>query len=191
MGMKSIITISLGLISLTSYAQDKTQINRKGFAFGTSVGISDTNMSFPTKTQTNKDLAINWKIGYMLNPQWALLLNGAVSIYEYNLIGRPRKRDFGGIFPSVQYWGTERFSILGGVGLGTDAPVFYDLKPENEDETKYYSGLGFISSFNYEVYQKKNFTIDIQARLNYSSVNLPEGKINGFNTGLLLGINFY
>ena len=81
--------------------------------------------------------------------------------------------------------------ILGGVGLGTDAPVFYDLKPENTIETKYHSGIGAMSSVGYEIFRRKNFTLDLQARINYSSVNLPIGKTNGFTTALLIGFNFY
>ncbi len=59
---------------------------------------------------------------------------------------RKRLRDFGGIFASTQYFVLDKLWILGGIGIGTDAPVFYDLKPENEIETKYYSGVGAISS---------------------------------------------
>ncbi len=189
--MKSIYAIIFVLLCLTSKAEDNTQVDRKGFVFGTSFGIGNANMNFPDKKQNNTNLGINWKIGYMVNSKLALLVNGAVSIYDYNSIGRARKRDFGGVFPSAQYWLTGKFWVLGGVGLGTDAPVFYDLKPDNKDETKYYSGFGVISSAGYEIYHKHNFVIDIQARINYSSVNLPEGRTNGLNTALLLGINFY
>jgi hypothetical protein len=107
------------------------------------------------------------------------------------LTDRKKLRDFGGIFPSAQYFVTDKFWVLGGIGIGTDAPVFYDIKPENTVETEYYSGLGLISSVGYEVYRKKNFAIDFQARINYNNVNLPIGKTNGFTTALLLGINFY
>ena len=80
---------------------------------------------------------------------------------------------------------------MGGIGIGTDAAVFYDLKPENTIETKYYSGIGAISSVGYEIFRKKNFALDLQARINYGSVNLPIGKLNGFTTALLVGINLY
>ena len=33
--------------------------------------------------------------------------------------------------------------------------------------------------------------MDLQARINYSNVNLPIGKTIGLATALLLGINFY
>jgi outer membrane protein W len=188
--MKVIFLTVFTLIGIAAYSQD-TQISRKGFVIGASVGVSNSNIRISTKSQNNTDLGLNWKVGYMIKPNLALLLNGSASIYDYNLSGRERKRDFGGIFPSAQYWVADKFWILGGVGIGTDAPVFYDLKPENEEETKYHSGIGAISSVGYEIYRKKNFVLDLQARLNFSSVDLPLGKANGFNTALLLGFNFY
>lgn len=189
--MKPFLTVLLLAYSTIANAQNEPSNYRSGILIGTSVGISSLNLKFPAQSLTNNGPALNWKVGYSLNPKFAIVLNGSVSIYNYNSIGRPRKRDFGGVFPSVQYWISERFWFLGGVGLGTDAPVFYDIKPENKDELKYHTGFGLISSVGYEIYGTKNFTIDIQAKIGYSSVNLPEGKTNGFSTGLLLGINFY
>ena len=179
------------MLSTSVSAQSKNEILRKGFVFGFSSGIANSNLSFPSKNQNNTNLALNWKIGYMLNPKLAVLLNGAVSIYKYDLSDRERLRDFGGAFASAQYFVADKFWILGGIGIGTDAPVFYDLKPENAVETKYYSGIGVISSVGYEIYRKKNFVLDLQARINYSYVDLPIGKTNGLTTAFLLGIIFY
>lgn len=190
--MKSLIIVFIScVLGLTAFGQTKNETKRKGLVFGTSIGIANSNLNFPTKNQNNTNLALNWKVGYMLNPKLAILINGAVSIYEYDLTDRKRLRDFGGVFASAQYFATDKIWVLGGIGIGTDAPVFYDLKPENTVETKYYSGLGLVSTVGYEFYRKKNFALDLQARINYSSVNLPIGKTNGFTTALLLGINFY
>ena len=190
--MKSKTLLALLIIlSISAIAQEITDINRKGFVFGFSSGVANSNFKFPSKNQNNTNLALNWKFGYMLNPKFALLLNGAVSIYEYDLSDRKRLRDFGGVFASTQYFVSNKLWILGGVGVGTDAPVFYDLKPENSVEIKYYSGIGAISSVGYEIYSNKNLVLDIQARINYSNVNLSIGKSNGFTTALLFGINFY
>ena len=190
--MKSLkILIFSCVLGLTAFGQSKNEIQRKGLVFGFSTGISSSNLNFPSKTHNNTNLAINWKVGYMLNPKFAIVLNGAVSIYEYDLSDRKRLRDFGGIFASAQYFVSDKLWILGGIGVGTDAPVFYDLKPENTIETAYYSGIGAISSVGYEIYRKKNFALDLQARINYNTVNLPIGKANGLTTALLIGINFY
>lgn len=189
--MKSIAVLLFSLSISLIQAQSKNEMIRKGLVFGFSTGIANSNLTFPSKEQNNTNLALNWKVGYMLNPKLALLINGAVSVYEYDITNRKRLRDFGGVFASAQYFATDNIWVLGGIGIGTDAPVFYDLKPENAVETKYYSGLGLVSSVGYEIYRKKNFALDLQARINYSSVNLPIGKTNGFTTALLLGINFY
>ncbi len=190
--MKSLIILLFSCVfGLTALGQSKNEILRKGFVFGTSIGIANTNLNFPTKNQNNTNLALNWKVGYMLNPKLAVLVNGAVSLYEYNLTDRKRLRDFGGVFASAQYFATNKIWVLGGIGIGTDAPVFYDLKPKNTKETEYYSGIGLVSSIGYEIYRKKNFALDLQARINYSNVNLPIGKTNGFTTAILVGINFY
>lgn len=190
--MKSLTMLLIScFLGLSTFGQSKNEIQRKGLVFGTSIGIANSNLNYPTKNQNNTNLAINWKVGYMLNPKLALLVNGAVSIYEYDLTDRKRLRDFGGVFASAQYFITDKFWALGGVGIGTDAPVFYDLNPENTVETKYYSGIGAISSIGYEIFRKRNFALDLQARMNYSSVNLPIGKTNGFTTALLIGINLY
>ena len=190
--MKSLTLLAVCfMLNYATYAQNKEEINREGFMFGFSTGIANSRLNFPSKNQNNTNLALNWKVGYMLNPKLAVLINGAVSVYEYDLSDRKRLRDFGGVFASAQYFTTDKFWVLGGIGIGTDAPVFYDLKPKNTVETKYYSGIGVVSSVGYEIYRKKNFALDLQARVNYSNVNLPIGKTNGITTALLVGINFY
>ena len=190
--MKSLLTLLIICsLNITAFGQSRNEVQRKGLLFGISSGIASSVLKLPNANQNDINLAINWKVGYTLNPKLALLINGAVSIYEYNLTGRERLRDFGGVFVSSQYFVTDKIWALGGIGIGTDAPVFYDLKTENGEETKYYSGIGFVSSVGYEIYRKNNFTLDVQTRVNYSSVNLPFGKTNGFTTALLLGINFY
>lgn len=190
--MKLISQLAIfSILSISAFAQEKTDITRKGIVFGFSTGIANSKLYFPNKHQNNTNLALNWKIGYMATSKLAILLNGAVSIYEYDLSDRKRLRDFGGIFASTQYFVTDRIWVLGGIGIGTDAPVFFDLKPENEIEKKYYSGIGAIVGCGYEIYRKNNFALDLQARVNYNNVHLPIGKTNGFTAALLLGINFY
>ena len=181
----------LALCSTLGYTQQIKTTERKGLMFSFSTGVGNSRLAFAGNKQSNTDLALNWKIGYMLNPKLALLINGAVAIYNFNLSGRPRKRDFGGICPSVQYHLNNKWWVLGGIGLGIDAPVFYDLKPDNQDELKYHSGFGGITAIGYEIYKRNNIAVDLQARYNYSKANLPTGAIQGNNIALLVGINFY
>lgn len=195
MRLKSLSTI-VYVIFLIQFlpAQENTETQRKGFVFGTSVGVANTSLQFPGKSESFSDLAIDLKAGYMINPNLALLLSSNVSIYDYSGFGRDRKRDFGVIAPSLQYWLNNKVWVLGGIGIGGDNPVFWDIKNPDSDslETKYYSGLGFVAAVGYEVYQSKNnFTIDIKARTMYRNVDLQEGNTTGFSYGLLVGINFY
>ena len=108
-------------------------------------------------------------------------------------VGRDRKRDFGIVAPTIQYWLIDKFWVLAGVGLGVDAPIFWDIKkPEvNKEETKYYTGLGVVTALGFDICRKKNSTLDIKTRLSYRSVQLQEGRTSGFSPAVLIGINFY
>ncbi|WP_062062809.1 hypothetical protein [Aquimarina longa] len=190
---KIVITILLSSFSILSYAQNEQTITRKGFVFGTSIGVSNSIQSFPNKSQNDTDFGLDLKLGYMIKPTLAILLTSNVSGYDYSGIGRTRKRDFGVLAPAVQYWFKERFWLLGGIGLGLDAPVFFDIKdPEiNKEETEYHSGLGIVGAIGYDIYQGKKFAIDLKARMTYRNVNTTEGKTSGISPALLIGINFY
>lgn len=191
--MKKVITTIL-LVSFTilCHAQDEQTFKRKGFVFGTSIGISSSIQSFPNKSQNDIDFGFDLKLGYMIKPTLAILLTSNVSGYEYSGIGRTRKRDFGVLAPSIQYWFKERFWLLGGIGLGLDAPIFFDIKnPEtNKVETEYHNGLGLVVAIGYEIYQGKKITFDLKARMTYRNVNITEGKTKGISPSLLVGINF-
>ena len=190
--IKTIFTICLlGLTSIL-YAQDEPPI-RKGFVFGTSIGLSHSIQSFPNQSQNNTDFGLGFKLGYMINSNIALLLSSNVSGYDYTGIGRSRKRDFGVLAPTVQYWFRERFWVQGGIGLGLDAPVFFDIKDPDLDkeETVYHVGLGMVGAIGFEFYQAKNFAIDLKARVTYRNVGITEGKTTGVSPSILIGVNFY
>lgn len=195
MRLKTIATIiCITLLMQTIQAQENSSFQRKGFVFGTSLGGSVSTLQFPDKSLNQTDLGIDLKIGYMLNSNLAILLTSNISIYDYSGFGRDRKRDFGIIAPSAQYWLHDKFWLLGGIGIGGDNPVFWDIKNPDTDplETKYYSGLGVVTAVGYEVFQSKNnFTIDIKAKAMYRKVQLQEGNTTGFSYGILVGINFY
>ena len=193
--------LKIGLIFVTSFllinfifAQEQQVFERKGFVFGTALGGAITALNFPNNSQNHTGLGIDLKIGYLIKPNLAILLTSNVSIYDYVGFGRDRKRDFGVLAPTVQYWFKDRFWLQGGIGIGGDNPVFWDIKePDNDTlETKYYNGLGIVTSVGYEIYQsKKNFTIDIKVRAMYRNVTLQEGNTSGFSYGILVGCNFY
>jgi hypothetical protein len=196
--MKSILITTALLISVfmnSAFAQEEKAIQRKGFVFGTSYGAGYSVLNFPDKHQSGSGLALDVKLGYMLKPDLALLLTTNVSIYDYSGFGRDRKRDFGILAPSVQYWVNEKVWVLGGAGLGGDNPVFWDIEYENVDsdplETKYFNGLGLVTAVGYEFYQRNAFALDLKAKMSYRKVEMREGNTNGVSFALLLGINFY
>lgn len=183
--------IFLCVKSLTAAAQTGEHSFRKGWMFGLATGAAHTRLSLADQPRRGGDAALQWKVGCSLHPKLAVLLVGAVSVYDYDLSGRPRKRDFGGVFPSLQYHFSDKFWVMGGAGIGTDAPVFYDLKRENEEETKYYGGIGGVVSAGRQIYRRKNFVVDLQARLQAGKANIPAGQVRGASMGVLLGINFW
>ena len=191
--MKAIITFYLLCLVSISYAQDKQALKREGIVFGSSIGIANCIQYFPTKSQNSTDFGFDLKFGYMITPNFALLLTSNVSAYNYSGIGRDRKRDFGIVAPTIQYWFWNKLWIQAGAGLGVDAPVFFDIKnPETDKhETAYYSGWGINSAIGYEFYKAKKYVIDLKIRLGYRNVNIVEGKTTGFSTAILLGFNFH
>jgi len=129
------------------------------------------------------------KIGMMLNDRTALMLFLPGSVYSYSRIGRKRDRGFEGIVPTVQYWPTNRLWINAGIGLGMDAPAFYDIK--DESERKFYFGGAALMSCGYEVWQGKRSAIDVQLRLHGGNSKQPEGRVTGISGELLCGFNLY
>lgn len=195
MRLKPIITVvCFTILTQGIDAQIKSNFQRNGFVFGTSIGVANSNIKFPDRLENQTDLGIDLKVGYMLNSRLAILLMSNVSIYDYSGLGRDRKRDFGVLSPSMQYWFKDRFWLLGGIGVGGDNPVFWDIEnPDTEPlETKYFSGIGIVASAGYELFRSnKSFAVDLKGRVMYRNVNLQEGDTTGISYGILIGINFY
>ncbi|WP_247237294.1 hypothetical protein [Telluribacter sp. SYSU D00476] len=174
--------------------QDNAAIYKKGFLFGLSTGAGSIHTSIsnaPNEAQAG--VAHNWKIGTMLTSRTALLLQGVVTTYRYSgnaASPRERLRGFEGLLPSLQYWVNNRLWITGGVGVGMDNPVFYDVKDSSEGR---YHSRGFKTALNtgYEIWQRKNMTIDIQGRLSHGAVQVPEGTRNSLAADILIGFNLY
>jgi hypothetical protein len=179
------------VICMNVYAQEKKVFERKGFVLGFATGVSSLRLSFPSMpAQTEASLSFpNIKIGAMLSKRTALLLYLPGSIYTFKEEGRERDRGFEGIIPSVQFWLKDRWWVLGGVGLGVDAPAFYDI--QDEDERKFYFGSSVIAGTGYEVWRKGKFALDVQARVHYGSINHPQGTMEGLAFNFLVGLNWY
>jgi len=182
----------IGLLSIVS-AQDhaENEFTREGFFFGAAAGVgalqlsnsnglahNEVSMSFP-----------NFKFGWMLSPRFAVEMCLPGSLYTFNAEGRSRSRGFEGMVPSVQYWLKNRWWISGGVGIGLDAPAFYDIKTETE--RKFYFGSAALFSTGYEVIRTRKFAIDIQSRVHWGAMKIAEGNQNGTSFNFLIGINWY
>jgi len=191
--MKGIISflVIFSLLSFKMQAQSDKPLERKGFIFGASLGASSIQLNtnnLPAYSEISASFP-NFKIGSMISKRTAIVVNLPGTIYKYKDGGRERDRGFEGIIPSVQFWVKNRWWTMAGIGIGLDAPAFYDI--ETEQERKFYFGSSFLVSSGCEVYQKNKFAIDLQARLHYANVNLAEGKRNGMAVSFLVGFNLY
>lgn len=183
-----LIFVLTGIICTTNAQQS---FERKGFIFGTAVGISSIRLSttsLPTETQGSLSFP-NFKIGKMISKRAALVLYLPGSIYSFKGTGRQRDRGFEGIIPSAQCWIKERWWILGGAGLTLDAPAFYDI--ETEDERKFYFGPSLIVGTGYEIWRQGKFALDIQSRIHYGQATVPEGIRKGLAFNFMIGFNWY
>lgn len=62
---------------------------------------------------------------------------------------------------------------MAGLGLGLDAPVFFDV--ENEAESNYSAGIGGAAAVGYELIQGPVWNIDVQARIRYGTAAVTGG----------------
>lgn len=112
LNVKEIIIIVCMLICFCQlYSQKIQPTARKGWIFGTSFGRAYSILNIPDNDLSQDGLAIDFKIGYMLKTDLGILITSNVSIYDYEGLGRPRKRDFGVLAPSVQYWFNKKYGL--------------------------------------------------------------------------------
>lgn len=177
--------------SATAQTPNTKPFERKGFVFGGAIGISSLQLSSSSISEA-KQVGLsfpNFKFGTMVSPRMAILLSLPGTVYQYKWGDRQRDRGFEGILPSVQYWLLDRLWLLGGAGLGLDAPAFYDIKEASE--RKFYFGTAALAGAGYEVLRRGRFVLDMQGRVHFGSINAPEGRRNGLAFNLMFGFNFY
>lgn len=187
--MRSILVIFSIFLSVSALSQQSFE--RKGFVLGAAFGggvISLSSDLIGDDTQFGATFP-NLKFGAMVSPKTAVVLLLPGTVYRYKWGGRERDRGFEGFFPSVQHWVKDRWWLLGGAGLGMDAPAFYDI--EDESERKFYFGPAALLSTGYEIWRKGKFALDVQGRAQFGSINAPEGKRDGLVFNVLIGINWY
>lgn len=188
--MPFLLAFMVELFGSTIKAQSAFQ--RKGFIFGAAAGGSYLSLTTTgTEAQRLGTASFpNFKLGWMVTPRAAVALLLPGSIYVSKGDGRERDRGFEGIIPSFQYWAKDRWWVLGGAGLTLDAPAFYDI--ETPEERKFYFGPSVVFSTGYEVYRRKRFALDIQARIHAGRAAIQNGwKRDGLALTVGVGLNWY
>lgn len=158
-----------------------------GLAFGGSfVSLEEMPGS---STSGGVDIALAWRLGYRLTDRLAIVLNGASSVYDYERPGRPRKRGFEGLFPSVLYWVTPQLWLAAGPGVNLDAPAFYDI--DSADERVFHHGFGALAIAGYELHRTRSPDVgfEILARVHAGYSDVPEGRQSGSSVSLLVGVS--
>lgn len=127
----------------------------------------------------------NLKLGYHLRPDLALTLNFPGGIHQR----ADRHRAFEATMPGIQYWANKRLWVSAGAGLSIDrAPIYEDQDNGPEGD---YLGAAFGASVGYEVYQQKNYAIELQLRTMYGSNRIEDHHRTNFATDLVAGLNWY
>lgn len=191
-GGKHFLIVIFSVFSLAAHSQQmESSVQREGFVIGFGAGagvisIADSNAENPFDEAQGSISFPNLKIGWMLNDRTALLATFPGLIYEYE----GHDRSFESIMPSLQYWVTDKWWINGGIGLAMDAPAFYDYEKNVNDN--WHFGCAVAASTGYEIYQNKNFTIDLQSRIHLGRVFMDDDlhrDAAAFSVGV--GFNWY
>ncbi len=159
---------------------------RKGFTFGFSAGMGTLQLTTDAQTQRMTSGSFpNLRIGYWLHPRLTaqLLLPGA--IYAQN----DKHRGFEGILLSAQYWPTERWWLLAGAGLALDAPAFWTI--DDPAQADFHWGIGAALATGYEVWRKRNFSLDILYRLYTGRAGSGEDSRKGLAQHIGVGLNWH
>ncbi|MBC7842038.1 MAG: hypothetical protein H7099_06990 [Gemmatimonadaceae bacterium] len=181
-----VIPVLLAVFAERSQAQASAK--DRGVTFGLAIGAASVSLEPPTRT-TGTDIAIGWRVGYRMSPRAAVVLNGISSVYAWSGGGRPRKRGFEGLMPSVQYWLAPRLWVSAGAGLNLDAPAFYDIRSGNAGERDFHAGLGAVGIIGGELMRRGGTAIELQTRLHSGYMNLPDGRRRGTTASLLIGLS--
>lgn len=188
---QSIISVLFFFISFSIFGQSASKIKYEGLIFGASLGIANTIQSFPYGDKEHFSYSYDVNLGKVIGSRLALLVSSNTAGYEYEE-DRSRGRKFSVLTPCVQYWFSKRLSFLGGIGVGLDAPVYYDIEPDNlSTELQHHVGIGGVTALAYDFYENEGFAFTVKAKCTYRDVKLPEGSVTGFSPAILIGINIY
>jgi hypothetical protein len=192
LGGKSLLFALFTVLAVSAFGQqfDNT-VRREGFVIGIGVGggvisIADSDAENPFDEAQGGISFPNLKIGAMLNERTALLVTFPGLMYEYE----GKDRSFDAVMPTLQYWVSDRWWINGGIGLATDFPAFYEVDDFEDEDWNF--GCAVAASTGYEIYQRDNFTIDLQSKVLMGQVSLDDDRHrDGVAFSVGIGFNWY
>ncbi len=167
------------------------QTPQKGdFMVGAAIGFSTLNLDSENYQSGNKTgLSFpNIKIGKMISDKTALLIYLPGTVYDFENAERDRQRGFEAVLLSAQYWIQNRAWVMGGIGLGLDAPAFYDIK--TAEERNFNIGYAAAAAVGFDVLKFNKSVIDIQGRVHYGSIDVEEERLKGTAFSILVGYNY-
>jgi len=185
--MKRISLFVLLIFSANILIAQNTELKstkKQDFLFGAAVGGGHIILKEGNQASENHSrlLAPNFKVGWMLSPRMAVFGYIPTGVFKRN----GEQRAFEAVMPVVQYWISDKYWILGGVGVNLDVPLI------GTDGEGFYSGPAVCIGTGIDVLHKGRFVIDLQTRYQYGSADIPDigtRKMSGFD--LLVGFNWY
>ena len=168
-----------------------SQTPQKGDIFiGAAIGVSTLNLdseNYQSGRQTGMSFP-NFKIGKMISSKTALLIYLPGTVYNFENTDRNRQRGFEAILLGTQYWIQNRTWVIAGVGLGMDAPAFYDI--ETAEERNFNFGYAATAAVGFDILSFNKSVINLQGRVQYGSVDVGQEQLKGTAISLLVGYNY-
>jgi len=90
---------------------------------------------------------------------------------------------------SLQYWLSDNYWIMGGAGLAMDMTPFYKVKEFSEAD--FYFGPAITFATGYEIWKKRKYTIDVQARILAGKNNIDGMNRSQMAFDIMIGFNVY
>ncbi len=187
--MSYILSVFLILLTVAGPLHAQPDQPSAGPTFGIAVGVSRLRLadlpSLPGVRGT--DVSIGWHAGWQTAGRFAVLLAATSSPYRFPGSGRSRKRAFETITPTLEYRASDQLRLQAGAGLQLDAPVFWDVR-NAPGERRFSRGLGVVLGASVTPGPSLSWQPELRARWNRGFADLPEGRMQGQATALLLGV---
>ncbi|MFN8340033.1 MAG: hypothetical protein U0V64_00075 [Cyclobacteriaceae bacterium] len=184
--MKHILLAGLLLTGQLAVAQNQSS----RWILSAGVGLSQLQLAGDGISEKSTVLSIpNIQIGRKLTPRLALVVNLPGCVYRYAAVGRTRDRGFEGIIPGIRYAINDRWWALAGIGLGMDAPAFYDIK--TPEERNFHLGYAGLAGVGYEYWRTERKSAGVQLRWRHNWLKTAPTWTSGSALELLMTFTLY